>query len=250
MANTYLVTLLSLLLIVSMVGLVSAETSYIFKEGEEVNYRFRCFDASNEYCSDTTLLVISVEYPNGSNALDNYTMTHNPTYYNVSLPTDTTGEYDCIISSPTTNGTVSEFAYEVTGTGYEFTQGRSIFYIAILALLVFLFVVDIFAIGRLPIGNTTDAYGNILDINHLKYLRPVLYVVGWTILVSIVYITSNISYAYLGSELVASVMFNLFRVMFVLTLPIVFIWFIFLFIQIFRDNETKRMIEMGIDDSI
>jgi len=107
----------SIAVFIFIVSFISAQ-SYVFKEDEYVNYRFRCFDANNSYCNNATQLIISVEYPNGSNAVDNRSMTHNPTYFNVSLPTDTIGSgYMAIINSPTSNGTVTEFSYDVTYNG-------------------------------------------------------------------------------------------------------------------------------------
>ena len=81
----------------------------------------------------------------------------------------------------------------------------------------------------------------------MKYLRPVLYTVSWGILVSIFFISSNISYAYLGETMVAGFFFAIYRTMFILMLPMVFIWFIFLLITIFKDNEVKKMLERGVD---
>lgn len=116
--------------------------SYMFAQNEEVNFRFRCIDQNNSYCNSGTSLVISVEYPNGSNALDNQTMTHNPTFYNVSLPSDTLGNYAAIILSPTTNGTVSEFTYDITPTGYSLDTSKSI--ITFLAVLVLIIIALLF----------------------------------------------------------------------------------------------------------
>lgn len=116
------------------IALVGA-ASYTFKQNEDVNFRFRCFDLNNSYCSSATSLIISIEYPTGSNALDNVSMTWNPTYYNVSLPTSLLGIYSAMILSPTTNGTVSEFTYEVTGSGFVSTLGFFFLFIVIVTLI-------------------------------------------------------------------------------------------------------------------
>lgn len=121
-------------LILINIILVSAESSYNFKQNELVNYRFRCFsNITNSYCSDATQLMISVEYPNGQNALDNQSMTYNPTYFNVSLPTNMIGDYEAIIVSPTVNGTISEFTYSVTPSGFA-GSNTLIFYFLILGI--------------------------------------------------------------------------------------------------------------------
>tara|TARA_Y100001951_G_C11223209_1_gene230057 strand:+ start:142 stop:882 length:741 start_codon:yes stop_codon:yes gene_type:complete len=221
--------------------------SYTFKHNEDVNFRFRCLDANNSYCASGTSLIISVEYPNGSNALNNRSMTHNPSFYNISLPTDSIGNYACIIISPNTNGTISEFTYDVTGTGERRDITKGILYISFLAILVFLFVVNMFGMGKLPKGNETDPYGRLLSINHLKHLRSILWVFAWIILLIIVFTSSNLALIYANDSMFGDVLFNLYRVMMAITLPMTIIWFAFIFIQIFRDREMKKMIERGID---
>jgi len=130
-----------------IINLVSA-TSFTFKQNEDVNYRFRCLTITGDYCTSGTILVISVEYDlNGSNILNNVSMTFNETFFNITLPTHTTGTYKGIISSTTSNNTVSEFTYEVNPLGIESTEQRSealtrslyfIFGIAILLFIAFL----------------------------------------------------------------------------------------------------------------
>ena len=121
-------------------AMVSSASSFTFKLDEEVNFRFRCLDVDNNYCTSSTQLTISVEYPDGTNALDNQSMTHNPTYYNVTLPTNTLGIYSSIIISPTSNGTISEFSYEVTPTGKQInTNNIALFYpIGFIIIMAFL----------------------------------------------------------------------------------------------------------------
>lgn len=131
-----LLSLVSLVILLSLV-MVSAEPSYIFKKGEDVNYRFRCFDVNNNYCSAATILTISIENPvDGSNAVDNLSMTYNPTHFNVSLPTTTLGDYEAIIVSPTTNGTISEFTYKVTYTGEQVSLSNAVVVLAFLILAI------------------------------------------------------------------------------------------------------------------
>lgn len=117
---------------------VSAEVSYVFKLDEDVNYRFRCVDTSNVYCDNTTLLLMSIEYPNGTNAYDNSSMTHNPTYFNHTIPTSALGQYNTLIISPTVNGTITEFSYDVTPTGKEITSGQGFSSIGIIMAMIFL----------------------------------------------------------------------------------------------------------------
>lgn len=132
-----------ILLIVLSVGTASAE-SFVFAKNSNIDYWFRCFDANGNYCTSTTPLVINVQDPSGANALNNVSMTWNPTYYNVTLPTNYTGIYSAIISSPNQNLT-STFTYRVTPNGELPTTGQAFFYISLLTLLVFFFCIIFWA---------------------------------------------------------------------------------------------------------
>jgi len=214
--------------------------------------RYECVELY-QLCENCTYNNIStVLYPNKSIAVSNKNMTTSAartTYYNYTFcDTDAMGIY-------TVNGfgdldgvkTTWTYTFEVTGTGHKFTESESIFYVAMLGLLVFFFIVDLYAIGKLPKGNDTDDYGMVLGINKLKYLRPVLFFVAWGLLLSITFTSSNVAIAYIGGGLFGQLLFNLYRIMMVLTLPMFLVFFGFIFIQVFRDNEMKKLLERGID---
>lgn len=129
-------------MLVMMIGVVSAE-DLIFAQNENINYRFRCLDQDNNYCSSATILLISLEYPNGTNALNNISMTFNETYFNITLPTNSLGLYKSIIVSPTINGTVSEFVYEVTSSGGKVSLSNTILVIIFIVIAVMLFLIGL-----------------------------------------------------------------------------------------------------------
>lgn len=108
--------ILFVLAFISMISLVAA-TSFEFEKDERVNFRFRCLDENNEYCTSTTILTISIEDPEGLNAFDNSTMTPNPTFYNHTLPTNKIGDYSVIIVAPGDANATTEFSYEVSPIG-------------------------------------------------------------------------------------------------------------------------------------
>ncbi len=138
-----------ILILLFSLTLVSAE--YIYKQNDYVNFRFRCFDVNNSYCSNSTVLLINVEYPDGTNALNNKSLTAQNTYFNVSLPTSQIGTYSAIIVSPTTNGTITEFTYDVTGNGRAEASGGVIVLFSIIFIIVVIFTcfMTLYSFGHL-----------------------------------------------------------------------------------------------------
>lgn len=129
----------SLLGVVTAAEVVTESTDTIFKLNQNVNYRFRCYDAAGAYCTSGTVLIINIEYPDGSNAVDNQTLQFQNTYFNYTLPTDQAGtDYKVLIHSTTSNNTVAEFTYDVTYTGFNETLGN--FGIVILFIILVVYV--------------------------------------------------------------------------------------------------------------
>lgn len=229
--------------IVLLAGSVIAPQAILgtYKKGE-------CFDLLQVCDTCTYNNITDVIYPNNSAAISNVTMTKRGTNYIYSFcKTNILGKY--IVSGyGDLDGTKTAWAYEfeITGTGFEFTQPRSSTYIGMLAILVFFFIVNIGGISLLPSSNSKDEYGSILGINNLKYLRAVLWVVAWGLLMAITFTASNVSLAYLGSEMFGKLLFAFFQILMFLSLPMIIIWFVFLFKRIFEDKEVKRLIGRGI----
>ena len=136
--------------------------------------------------------------------------------------------------------------FEVTGTGYELTPARATTYIIIFFILMFLFVVVMLGINKLPSGNDTDESGKLMSINNLKYFRSVLLLLEYLLVVGIFYLSSNLAFSYLGEQLFAKILFMFFQVLAWLILPIIIVWVVWIFAQIIDDKRMRRLIEHGI----
>jgi len=229
------------LLVVLIIPLVMATTIGITKANDCINLPQVC-----ENCTSNNISTIL--YPNKTIAKINISMSKDDTYYNYSFcNTSTLGEY-IVNGVGDLDGVRTSWAYnfEVTGTGFEFNQSRSTFYIGSLAVLVFLFVITVIMIPKIPNGNDTDSFGMVISINKLKYIRPVLYGIAYSLLLAITFLVSNVATAYMGSSLVADLFFVIYQLMYWMMIPMIFIWFAWFFVQLFRDREVKRLIERGL----
>ena len=201
-------------------------------------------------CSNCTYVnVSSVLYPNSSQALGQVQLTKIGTKYNYT---------SCAISSDLgtyiVNGfgdvdgvtTVFAYDYEVTYLGKQLDSGKSILYIGFLSLLVLIFFLNFYGMGYLPSRNQKDEQGRIMSINYLKYFRNVLWMTGYFLFIGIIYISSNLAFAFLGEELLAKTLFIIYRVSFGLAPVVVIVWMIFIFASIFHDKEFQRMLNRGM----
>jgi len=224
-----------------LISLVSASDLGTFKQGECISLY--------QFCDDCTYVnLTTVQNPNGTIQTFNIGMTKNGVDYNYTYcDTDSIG-----VGYYTTKGdkggdvSTERLNFEITGTGFEFNLQRTFLSFGMLFILIFLFIISLIVIPKIPSGNKEDDYGNLIGISKLKYLRPILYVVAYLLLMSIVFTGSNLSLAYLGTTLLGDLLYKIFYVMMALALPMLIIWFIFLFYNIFQDKKLKEYIERGL----
>jgi len=197
--------------------------------------------------SNQSSLNISIYYPNGSMAIDNLAMTKNGFRYNFTFSkTNDQGIYSYNYCDP--SGICESNYFQITGTGYEFNTARAIIYIGLLCVLTFMFITNVSVIPLLPSKNKKE--DELISINQLKYLRAVLYVTAYLLFLALIYTSSNISFAYLGEQMFAKLLFNIFLVMaWILPLGVI-IWLIYIFYMIFEDKEIKRMLDRGFGEDM
>ena len=133
----------------------------------------------------------------------------------------------------------------INATGEELTISKAIIYMGTFLILIFLFIITIGGIGWLPSKNKED--DNLLSINKLKYLRMVLFFVGWMLLTSIVYIGANICLGHFQTTLVGDLFFTLFSIMFRLTIPAVILIGLWILTNIFEDRKLKQLFDRGFE---
>lgn len=148
-------------------------------------------------------------------------------------------------NSSTAGGFV-DIPLEITYTGTELTTARALLNLGFLTLLILLFIADLLFFLSMDTSNRTNAEGEIVDINNLKYFKGVLFAFGYALLIAVFFTASNIALAFLGNNMFGQVLFVIYRILFLMALPMVVIWFIWIFVSIFQDREFKKMIDRGV----
>lgn len=194
--------------------------------------------------------ITAIEYPNGTSIYLESTMTKNGQKYNYTytFPDNLQGEY-FISGHGDLNGVDTGWRYsiELTSEGKPESTSNSLFYLGLLGVLVLFLVVILGSISFIPSTDEYNSEGDLLNINNLKHLRPILWGVVYVLVMAIMFLSSNIAFAYLGTKMMGNILFTIYRIMFSLLLPMMVLWLIYIFRRIFLDKETKKMIERGIN---
>lgn len=225
-----------------MIGVVSAIPTY--PQGKTIQIQSTC-----DNCTGVNLT--KVTFPNGTFALlGQYPMTKNGTNYNYSFSNSaTSGIYDYAtcgdLNGILTCEDTTERSFEVTYSGLILKEGQGIFYMILFTILIFFFIMVLFGINQLPASNTQDEEGKILSISYLKYFRPVGWMFEYILVVAILYLSSNLAFAYLNEALFAQILFVLFRITFMAAPIVVIVWIIWIFVQMFHDKQMQNLLNRG-----
>ena len=231
---------ISLILLISLASATSIGT---FQQKEGVQLYQTCNNCN--YCNITTLRYQNITL------LSNIEMTKDETYYYYELDKENVsnlGEYSyCYDCGNDVEKETGCLGFGVTGTGFELNLSRTNLSIALLGLMIFSFIVCIFGASKLPSTDNYDEDEKLISVSKLKYLRPVLFGVSWFLLLGTFYAGGSIALAYMGTTLLGDVLFTLFRIMLGLTPIMILVWFLYIFVSIFQDKKTKRLIERGFE---
>ena len=136
--------------------------------------------------------------------------------------------------------------YEINYFGKELTQQQSTIYLGLLGILILTLFATFFGMGHLPASNTQDEDGKILSISYLKYFRLVLWLFAYFMFVAIIYLSSNIAFAFLSEQLFAKLLFALFSILMGFAPIIVIVLMISFFVKMFHDKELQQYFNRGI----
>lgn len=142
-------------------------------------------------------------------------------------------------------GGFSSGTFEATGSGQGLSSSIATVYIIYFSLLVFLFVLCILGIVKLPRDNDKSEEGAFMNINNLKYLNYVLWIISWGLIIAILWMASNLDLAYFNINLFGNLFFILFRITLIASTIIVPIWFIYILSRIVDDQRLKRILDHG-----
>jgi hypothetical protein len=224
---------------------VAAEISYFgtFQKDSCVVLKQTCSNCT--YSNLTSVLNPSVVDILGGQKV----MTRTGTEYNYNCVNVTTiGDY-IVNGFSDVDGvnTVWGYQFSVTSNGKITTISESYVYIIGLIFLVLMMVGIVFMINKLPSEDSRDDEGKIIQINMLKHLRPIFWVGIWVLVLTCIFILSNMGFAFLPDRMIGSLFHTIFQIFFWITIIGVPIYFIWIFMKFFQDKEFQRMIERGVD---
>jgi len=150
---------------------------------------------------------------------------------------------ECIDGNTVISG---DKCYTINYFGKELSTSQSIIYLVLLLVLIFILFITFFGMGFLPTSNQKDEFDRILSVNYLKYLRLPLWLFMYFLFIGIVFLSSNIAYAFLSEALFGKILFSIFTILLALSPIIIIIIMISFFVRFFHDKEFQKYLNRGI----
>lgn len=196
---------------------------------------------------NATSVNITIQFPNSSIAVENQPMTQlmgdiwNYTFQQA----NETGKYIFYYCDENLKNCEEDY-FKVTYFGREITTPQAIIQGLLFFVLMFLFVVNVYGIGILPSKNEKDEDGKIISINQLKYLKLVFIGTAWILLMALMFISSNIGFAFLQNKIIGNFFFVVWQIMMRVTLPAIAIISVYFIAFVIQDKRSRKLIERGV----
>lgn len=234
------------LLLLTGVGLMSLVTASDYLPHKQ-NTNFDLIISSN---NATQCNFTYVQYPNGSKISNTFTMVKSGKDFSVTVLAGNFSDFGptcmgvtCYDGVEYEAGTVCR---DVTYFGKEISSAQGTIYVALLAVLIFILFATFFGMGYLPASNVRDEEGRILQINHLKHFRLVLWLFAYFLFVAIIYLSSNIAFAYLSEQLFGKLLFSIFAILLAVSPVVIILLVVSFFVKFYHDKQFQAMLNRGI----
>lgn len=236
-------------IVLLLLPLISAEESFIFPRDYNASLEIPIFQNDISRCTTCSCL-ISINYPNGSNAVRDAptTITTNHAIFKLNkTTTQVLGAYkvDLHCNNSADYGSAT-FEYLVTPNGFQLLTSEGIIYFLLLGVLIFIFLLTLYFGLAIPYSNKRDEMENLVSINDLKYLKVFLLFIAYFLLIWIVatmrFITENLLFK---TEL-HKVFAWLFWILWAILIPIMSLSFIFLVVAYLQDKKIRKALERGV----
>jgi hypothetical protein len=156
------------------------------------------------------------------------------------------GTYAYVIQcNSTVFGGFASGIFDVTYSGRGIDVSESLLVFLLLVLYLVIIVAILWFTSRIPDGDSTDDLGQLIGINYVKHLRPVMYGLVYVLGVLFFFLLANMSFAYLPDTLLAQTFFVMYRVGFLVGIILVPLRVIYLFIEIFNDIQKQKLLNEG-----
>jgi len=225
--------------------------SFIIAEesgGTLIGKQGECISLPQECASCSYVNITSIQYPNMSRIYINEEMNKQGVSYDYEFCNTTElGSYVyCMVGDVDGIDTSVCKDFEISYFGKELSSAQATIYIALLGILFFILFSCFYGMTYLPNSNEKDEWGRILSVSYLKYLRLPIWLFIYFLFAAIIFLSSNIAYAFLSERMFGDLLHSIFRILLGFSPIVIILLMINFFVKFFHDKEFQRMLNRGM----
>ncbi len=247
----YIMLLIYFFLIFSYINSVSA-SDFVFKQNQQADIKLSCFNSNNSFCSNSTNCTITINTPTSSNIINNKNMTHNPAYYNYTIPPSNLtsfGEYNGVMQC--TDGSdegYTLFTFEITPNGTKPSTTQGIIYVFVMVLFLILFLLSTIGTFIIDTDHEYDTGGKLIMINYNKHIKFGLFFISYLFLIFTVFFAWQISLNFLYLTWTSTILKVIHTFLWIMLFPVFFGLVILTFVKIFLDARLQELGDRGLKE--
>jgi len=218
-------------------------------------YRINSAVEVPQVCSNATSLcdlcnITSIKYPNSTIIVSNVEMTKRTYDFNYTLYPNQTGELGTYLVNGfcKSGNEVKVFSYDfqITRTGELLSTSQAIVYIVVLIGILPIFLLCLLGAIKLRWKNQRDEMGYIISVNDLKYVKLMLIVLCYILLLWMFGILRAMTGNYLELNAASNLFYYLYWIMLAFMWPIIVVSVILGFIMWVESKKIKKILNRGV----
>lgn len=186
-------------------------------------------------------LNVTIAFPNSSLFIDNKIMTDNSYYANYTIKPPINGRYNYYYYD---GGEVGDDYFITTSTGNELSTNQVLLYFFIGLFLTGLLILCIYGGSSLPFENTRSVSENeVIKVNWKKYLKIFCWTSAYMVLMALVFVAWNLTWAYSDWFAFSNFLHYIFRLLYLFFLPVLIGVIIMALINYVTDVKINKFIK-------
>lgn len=188
-------------------------------------------------CADVNL---TLTFPNSTLWIDNKEMTDNNYYASYNFKPPIRGDYDYYISD---GENITKDYIPVTATGHELNSAQMFLYFLILILLIGLFGLCMWGAIKIEFKNVRNSEDQVIKVNWKKYMKIACGMFAYLLLLAIIFVAWNLTWAYSDWDNFSIFLQYLFTVLGIIALPTLIYSWIMIIVNFGNDKKITKFIK-------
>jgi len=235
--------LLVLMVISLIIATLSMTSALMFPQNVDIDLKIPC-TLDDVPCSTSASCNITITYPNSSYLINNINMTNlGNGDFNLTTRFIELGDYPTEVNcNDAGRNATSNFPITITQTGSILSTAQGIVYVIFLIALIFIFLLCLFGAIKLKWRPERGGDGTIIGVNDLKYLKVLLYVASYLLLMFIFGVMRGITANFLFMTGFSGLFKLMYWMMLSFLFPLMVMAIVFAIIAYLKDLKIKESI--------